>query len=176
MKRFLILFGIALEIAAFLGSQADRVPMFSKIVAPSYYHAIIGFNQALAGKEPLRPGSPGFDEVALILMQENGDLQGKTLTEVKEGNSSGSSWMSDGSVISYTSFAVKTAEGDGEYQIRDLREKVRDRFLIFGILRWSWIVFMIGLYCHFLSFLMEPKHTSTAGPIVKKKYNKRHRN
>jgi hypothetical protein len=28
MKRFLILLGIALEIAAFLGAQADRVPMF----------------------------------------------------------------------------------------------------------------------------------------------------
>jgi hypothetical protein len=81
--------------------------------------------------------------------------------------------MSDGSTISYTSFDVKTESGSVEYQIRDLREKVRDRFLISSILRWSWIVFMLGLYIHFLGFLMEPSHRLAAPVVVKRKAKKK---
>ncbi|MFA6523545.1 MAG: hypothetical protein WCS85_04230 [Candidatus Peribacteraceae bacterium] len=172
MKRFLMLLGMTLEIAAFLGAQADRVPLFGNIVAPAYYRAIIGFNQILS-REPLRPDAPGFKEVVLLLAQENKDLQNKTILEVKEGQSSGASWMSDGSTISYTSFDVKTQNGSEEYQIRDLREKVRDQFLISSILRWSWIVFTLGLYIHFLGFLMEPSHKSTAPVVVKRKAKKK---
>lgn len=63
----LVILGILLEIAAFLGDKAESVPVVLSLVAPKYIEAQSGLVK-LEKKMTLSPGDPGFEAIANIFL------------------------------------------------------------------------------------------------------------
>lgn len=67
--KYLFAIGLLLEIAAFLGGQADNIPYVSEIISPSYIEAIEGL-KVLDKEMILYPKDHGFKQISKIFLEK----------------------------------------------------------------------------------------------------------
>ncbi len=158
MKTSLFVLGLVLEMAGFFIGRSEEIPVIVKVVARGYIRANKAVER-LGASESVRPGEPGFDELAQLILEEPNAPSNCEIREFVPGHNVTLEIL--GAVGQQnTEVQVKFSNGQtgktSVMQLRPLLDKLRRRILF----RWAIRVFTLGVILQIFGFLLDRRQQS----------------
>ncbi len=150
--------GLVIEATAFLISQSDAIPVFYRILSPTYYYANNGIS-LLFEKQKLEPQDQGFDEISqmfknIAATQNSAEIleQIKVTEFILKGGMLAFSETRAREVIN-----VEVKLSNGQSLLWDMEEirKLIDATKVTNIFHWTSVLFLIGIVIQIMGFLFK---------------------
>jgi len=149
IKAILGVLSIVLTVTGWFIDHGDRFIWVSNIIAPRYHSANLVYENMLRTKEPIKLGMKGFDEIVAIVRPELSGIGEIIITELQIESPALSFLSTETGMESAQTITLAVTLQDGrkakQSGVRDLRPRIRDKYLENTFFAWGTTVFWLGI-------------------------------